>query len=248
MIPRNPLDVLAQQIVAICADEEVAVDDLHDARPRRVSVLRPLARPARERARHACRPLPVRRVRRAATAHHLGSHGRHDPRRGRRAPAGGDERGHDPRPRALRRPPRRRRTARSASSTRRWCTRRGRGRRSCSAPRAGASRRSRATACSSRRRPAYPARCRSGRARASGRPFELGQAIGARVARAGRALRRGSARAAARPSTTSTRSRPRNLAHVPPRAGERNRRRARPIAPSSSSASATRSATGASAC
>jgi ATP-dependent Lhr-like helicase len=29
-IPRNPLDVLAQQIVAICADEEVSVDDLHD--------------------------------------------------------------------------------------------------------------------------------------------------------------------------------------------------------------------------
>src|SRR6478735_8089185 len=28
-IPRNPLDVLAQQIVAICADEEVAVDELH---------------------------------------------------------------------------------------------------------------------------------------------------------------------------------------------------------------------------
>jgi ATP-dependent Lhr-like helicase len=30
VIPRNPLDVLAQQIVAICAEEEVAVDDLHD--------------------------------------------------------------------------------------------------------------------------------------------------------------------------------------------------------------------------
>ncbi|MFO7573265.1 MAG: helicase-related protein, partial [Gaiellaceae bacterium] len=29
-IPRNPLDVLAQQVVAICADEEVAVDDLHE--------------------------------------------------------------------------------------------------------------------------------------------------------------------------------------------------------------------------
>jgi ATP-dependent Lhr-like helicase len=29
-IPRNPLDVLAQQIVAVCADEEIAVDDLHD--------------------------------------------------------------------------------------------------------------------------------------------------------------------------------------------------------------------------
>ncbi len=30
VIPRNPLDVLAQQIVAICADEEITVDDLHE--------------------------------------------------------------------------------------------------------------------------------------------------------------------------------------------------------------------------
>ena len=30
VIPRNPLDVLAQQIVAICADEEITVDDLYD--------------------------------------------------------------------------------------------------------------------------------------------------------------------------------------------------------------------------
>ena len=29
-IPRNPLDVLAQQVVAICADEDIAVDDLHE--------------------------------------------------------------------------------------------------------------------------------------------------------------------------------------------------------------------------
>ena len=29
-IPRNPLDVLAQQIVAIAADEEIAVDELHE--------------------------------------------------------------------------------------------------------------------------------------------------------------------------------------------------------------------------
>ena len=29
-IPRNPLDVLAQQIVAICADEEISVEDLHE--------------------------------------------------------------------------------------------------------------------------------------------------------------------------------------------------------------------------
>ena len=29
-VPRNPLDVLAQQVVAVCADEEIAVDELHD--------------------------------------------------------------------------------------------------------------------------------------------------------------------------------------------------------------------------
>src|SRR6266700_1846574 len=30
VIPRNPLDVLAQQVVAICADEEIAVEELHE--------------------------------------------------------------------------------------------------------------------------------------------------------------------------------------------------------------------------
>jgi ATP-dependent helicase Lhr and Lhr-like helicase len=29
VIPRNPLDVLAQQIIAICADEEIGIDELH---------------------------------------------------------------------------------------------------------------------------------------------------------------------------------------------------------------------------
>src|ERR671931_232231 len=29
-IPRNPLDVLAQQVVAICADEEISVEELHE--------------------------------------------------------------------------------------------------------------------------------------------------------------------------------------------------------------------------
>jgi CRP-like cAMP-binding protein len=29
-VPRNPLDLLAQQIVAITADEEISVDELHD--------------------------------------------------------------------------------------------------------------------------------------------------------------------------------------------------------------------------
>ena len=30
VVPRNPLDVLSQQIVAICADDEIAVDELHE--------------------------------------------------------------------------------------------------------------------------------------------------------------------------------------------------------------------------
>jgi len=29
-IPRNPIDVLAQQVVAVCADEEIAVEELHE--------------------------------------------------------------------------------------------------------------------------------------------------------------------------------------------------------------------------
>ena len=111
-IPRNPLDVLAQQIVAIVAEEEIEVDDAARARPRRLPVLRPLAAAARERARHARRPLPVRRVRRAAAADRLGPHRRRHPRPHRRAPARGHERGHDPRPRPLRRPSRRRRRPR----------------------------------------------------------------------------------------------------------------------------------------
>ena len=82
------------------------------ARPRRLSVLRPLAAAARERARHARGPLPVGRVRRAAAADRLGSHGRRHPRAHGRAAARRHERGHDPRPRSLRRPPRRRRRPR----------------------------------------------------------------------------------------------------------------------------------------
>ena len=67
---------------------------------------------ARERARHARRPLPVGRVRRAAAADRLGPHRRRHPRPHGRAAARGHERGHDPRPRALRRLPRRRRRPR----------------------------------------------------------------------------------------------------------------------------------------
>ena len=55
-------------------------------RARAPTLRRALARPARERARHARRALPLRRVRRAAPADRLGPQRRHDPRaRGRRA-------------------------------------------------------------------------------------------------------------------------------------------------------------------
>ena len=43
-IPRNPLDVLAQQIVAICADEEVEIGELHDLVRGAYPVRGPLAR------------------------------------------------------------------------------------------------------------------------------------------------------------------------------------------------------------
>jgi ATP-dependent Lhr-like helicase len=46
-LPRNPLDVLAQQIVAICADEEVPIDDLHDL-VRKAYPFSELTRPALE--------------------------------------------------------------------------------------------------------------------------------------------------------------------------------------------------------
>ena len=84
------------------------------ARARRgaLAVPRPLARPARERARHARGPLPLGRVRRAAAARDLGPHRERRARPAGRAPARGHERGHDPRPRPLRRPPRRRRRPR----------------------------------------------------------------------------------------------------------------------------------------
>ncbi len=46
-IPRNPLDVLAQQIVAISSDEEISVDDLH-ALVKRAYPFRDLSRPQLE--------------------------------------------------------------------------------------------------------------------------------------------------------------------------------------------------------
>ena len=92
-----------QQIVAMCSGETWAVDDLE----RLVRGAYPFAELSREQLegvlRHARRPLPVRRVRRAAAAGGVGSR-RWDGARPRRGPlAGGAERGHDPRPGPLRR-------------------------------------------------------------------------------------------------------------------------------------------------
>ncbi len=60
VVPRNPLDVLAQQIVAIAAiEEEVAVDDLFALVTRTHSFAELPRALVRVRARHARRPLPV---------------------------------------------------------------------------------------------------------------------------------------------------------------------------------------------
>ncbi len=72
-MPRNPLDVLAQQIVAMVATgDEWTRARAARAGAARLPVRRPVARAARPGARHARRPLPVRGVRRAAPADRLG--------------------------------------------------------------------------------------------------------------------------------------------------------------------------------
>ena len=172
--PANPLDVLAQQVVA-CAS-------LDDVGRRRAARRRPPGGAVRRRC-------PGRRTTRRSTC----SSGRYpsdefaelrprlvwdrvaDTLTGRpgRAAAGGHLRRHHPRPRPVRRLPRRRDrpVARSASSTRRWSTSPGSATCSRSAPRAGGSRTSPTTGCWSPPRPGSPAGCRSGRAtRSAGRP------------------------------------------------------------------------------
>ena len=147
VVPRNPLDVLAQQVVAIAAsagEEGVAVDELH-ALVRRTWTYAELERrqlenvldmldgryPSQEFAE--LRPRIVwDRVAGTITAAR------------RRALTGGGQRRHHPGPRACSAS-----TCRTgaawASWTRRWCTRRAPGRRSCWGRPPGASSRSRAT-------------------------------------------------------------------------------------------------------
>ncbi len=110
-IPRNPLDVLAQQIVAICADEEIAVDELHEL-VRGAWNFRDLSRAALENVldmlsgRYPSEEFAELRPRivwdRVARCR---------PRPTGRPPARGHECRHDPRPGALRRLPGRGRRA-----------------------------------------------------------------------------------------------------------------------------------------
>ena len=156
------------------------VDDLLRARHAHALLRRAVAPAARERARHARRPLPVARSSASCAPRIVWDRvGGHDPRRARaRARSAITNAGTIPdrglfSRRPARRPPRRR-------------ARRGDGLRGAARPDvparrvdAGGSRRSAATASSSRPRRACPAPCRSGRATASGGPKELGEAIGA---------------------------------------------------------------------
>ncbi len=166
-IPRNPLDVLAQQVVAIAADEEIRVDDLH-ALVTRAHPFRDLSRRS-SRTCSTCSPGATPPTSSPSCAR--GSSGTAPAARSAPARARGGSRSRTPA-----RSPTAACSASSsstaaagwASSTRRWSTRRAPARPSCSARRPGGSRRSPATACSSRPRRGCRERFRSGRARGSG--------------------------------------------------------------------------------
>ncbi len=91
-VPSLPLDVLAQQIVAICAERICTVDELHALGARR----RAVRRASRDswRVCWTCWPAATRRrTGRAAPARGVGPGGGHGSRAGRRAAPGGAERG-----------------------------------------------------------------------------------------------------------------------------------------------------------
>ncbi len=176
--PRNPLDVLAQQLVAMCAVDEWRVDELYAAVRRVRQLRRPFEGRVHRGARPARGPLPQRRVRRTAAPPGVGPHRRCRARaRGGGAPRD-HQRRHDPRPRvcsASSCP-----TARAwESSTRRWCSNRARARSSCS----GASSwrieditRDRVVVSPA---PGEPGKMPFWHGDKPGRPIELGRAIGA---------------------------------------------------------------------
>ena len=109
--PRNPLDVLAQQIVAMVGARHLVGGRVVCGRETRCAVRRLEPAGVRGRARHALGTLSLRRVRRAAAARHVGSPAGTPHGRDRREACGHRQRGNDSRSRAVRRLPRRRRSA-----------------------------------------------------------------------------------------------------------------------------------------
>ena len=100
--PRNPLDVLAQQIVAMVALDPWSVGDLA-VLVRRAAPFAELPNSALDgHPGHALRAVPVDRVRRAAAAGGLGPGQRPADRPPGRAAARGHQRRHDPRPGTVR--------------------------------------------------------------------------------------------------------------------------------------------------
>ena len=241
VVPRNALDVLAQQIVAIAASAEPEAGRRVDELFALVTRTHSYAELSRDLLENVLDMLdgryPVARVRRAAPAHRVGPRRRDDPRAQGRAPARGHQRRHDPRPRpvlrrAARRPPRRR--------ARRGDGLRGARRADLPARRLDVAHRGDRARPRHRhaRRPACPAPCRSGRATASG----------ARRSSAARSAPSAAGRSTSPPrcssaTTTSTRS-PRATSSTTCASSRTPRASCRATARSSSSASATRSATG----
>ena len=164
--PRNPLDVLAQQIVAMCAVDEWTVADLARVVRRAANfaelsddVLRAVldllsgATPATTSPTCGPGSSGTGGATRCGPARARGGWRSRTPARSRTAACSACSR---------------RTGAAWASSTKRWCTRAGAARCSSSAPRRGGSRTSRSTGWWSRPRRASRARCRSGTATSRG--------------------------------------------------------------------------------
>ena len=167
--PRNPLDIVAQQIVAMASMDTWDADELF-ATIRRAAPFAELSRTVSTKACSTCCRDATPRTSSPScgpASRGTGSPARSADARARSAwPSSTAARfpiaastasswsAPAPAPRA------------SASWTRKWSSRAGRARPSSSARPRGGSRRSRTTACSCRRRRASPARCRSGRATA----------------------------------------------------------------------------------
>ena len=107
-VPTNPLDVLAQQVVATRRRSRSGRPTTCSRGRRAAAYLLAAAQRLRRHARPAVGALPLRRVRRAASAHRLGPRRGHADRAAGSPAPRGDQWRHDPRPGAVRRLPRRR--------------------------------------------------------------------------------------------------------------------------------------------